>query len=199
MNQEFKINIWLGCYASYNDGYLLDKQYSCSSYEDVEKAMENFKVHVVETMKLERPDWYADGYIDEDTYAEELYIADYEAYLGDKFIQLKIGESIGELSDIFDAIEELDHLTDERVSLYVELSQEYSHEEAVQKVQDSLAVELSNTHSKEFDVGYYFAHDLFAIEIPEHIEPYFDYEGYGRDILLNSYTVEVGDYIFFID
>lgn len=35
-------------------------------------------------------------------------------------------------------------------------------------------------------LGRYFAEDLGAINIPDHIQDYFDYEAYGRDINLNS-------------
>ncbi len=36
------------------------------------------------------------------------------------------------------------------------------------------------------DLGYYYADEYCSIDIPEHVQPYFDYEAYGRDIRLES-------------
>lgn len=36
------------------------------------------------------------------------------------------------------------------------------------------------------DLGRYYADECDCIEIPEHIQPYFDYEAYGRDIRLEG-------------
>ncbi len=38
----------------------------------------------------------------------------------------------------------------------------------------------------EEKLGRYYAEEIGSIEIPPHIEPYFDYEAYGRDINLNT-------------
>ena len=35
-------------------------------------------------------------------------------------------------------------------------------------------------------LGYYYAEEYCSIDIPENIQPYFDYEAYGRDIRLES-------------
>lgn len=42
------------------------------------------------------------------------------------------------------------------------------------------------------DFGYYLIEELGYIEIPECIQPYFDYEAYGRDALMQDYTVHDG-------
>lgn len=45
-----------------------------------------------------------------------------------------------------------------------------------------------------YDLGYYYAKDLGAIEISEQVESYFDFERYGRDISFE--LIENGEYYF---
>lgn len=43
----------------------------------------------------------------------------------------------------------------------------------------------SDVHDEE-DLGRYYIDELSALEIPEHLENYFDYEAYGRDMHLDN-------------
>ena len=36
------------------------------------------------------------------------------------------------------------------------------------------------------ELGYYYAEEYCCIDIPEYIQPYFDYEKFGRDVRLQS-------------
>lgn len=38
----------------------------------------------------------------------------------------------------------------------------------------------------DFNIGHYAVNELEIIEVPEHIEPYFDYECYGRNLRLSG-------------
>ena len=46
----------------------------------------------------------------------------------------------------------------------------------------------------DYDFGYYLAHDLGCLEIPENIESYFDYASFGRDCKYDYH--ETDNYIF---
>lgn len=185
--QDFKIDVWFGCHGP--DSILLEKKYELRNHGDILQAQNDFLELIASQ--------YSDV-SNTNKYMEKTYIIDYEAYLDDKMLGLTIGENPSELFEIFSAIEELSHLTDERVQLYIELADDFGHMNAVKKVQESLAVNLGNFHSKEFEIGHYFVNKLFSIELPEHIEPYFNYESYGKDLIFNNYTIEIGDYLFFI-
>ncbi len=41
--------------------------------------------------------------------------------------------------------------------------------------------------TNEEELGLYFVDECGAIQIPDNIAPYFDYESYGRDMYLDSY------------
>jgi antirestriction protein len=46
--------------------------------------------------------------------------------------------------------------------------------------------------NREREYGYFVAEDMAGIEIPENIAPYFDYEAYGRDMLMDCAVSENG-------
>lgn len=48
--------------------------------------------------------------------------------------------------------------------------------------------------SDEYAIGYYFAKECGCLDIPENLECYFDYEAYGRDVMLEGqfYTANDG-------
>jgi antirestriction protein len=200
---ELKIDVCLGCYASYSDGYLLDKWYKCNDIDDIDKACDEFQKYVLETMReMARKEGRDQNYIDTfypDHYAEELYLADYEVYLNDEFIKLDIGESIFDLKNwvenMSDALLELDS---DRVELFNELLKEYGHDDALEKAKEASVIEIET--NKNQDVGYYFAdlNNLFA-DGNKTLEMYFDYESYGRDILIYSNYTELNNKIYMHD
>lgn len=194
MNLE--INVCLGCYASYNDGYLFDKWYKCEDSESIGDATKKFKDHVLACIEMERPEWVEDGYVDPEYYAEELYLADYEICVDGKLIDPKVGESIYDLQNFLESIEEIQD--SERLQLFIEISKEYSYEEALERTENAFGIEIEG--NKEYDVGYYFA-DLMCLfdDAPEVLTRYFDYESYGRDILIESQYYEIDNMIWILD
>jgi antirestriction protein len=201
---ELKIDVCLGCHASYNDGYLLDKWYKCNDIDDIDKACDEFQKYVLETMReMARKEGRDQKYIDTfypDLYAEEIYLADCEVYLNGEFIKLDVKESIFDLKNwvenMSDALLELDS---DRVELYNELLKEYGHTDALEKAKEAWEIEIET--NKNQDVGYYFAHEAncFFTDANKTLEYYFDYESYGRDILLDSNYTELKNKIYMHD
>lgn len=190
--QDFKIYVWFGCYTP--DSILIEKKYECRNNNDVINAQDDFKIFFTEIVNKDNPEL-----LNVHKYVEKIYIIDYEAYLNNKLLGLKIGDRPSELYEIFSAMEELDHLTDERVQLYIELADDFNHMDAVKKVQNSLDILIKDLNSKEYEVGHYFVHKLFSIKMPDHLYSYFDYTAYGKDLITSNYTIQVGSYVFFID
>ena len=119
-------------------------------------------------------------------YYEEYFITDYENDI------VGIGDVISEYSSV-QALNELaqrleDLSGDEADKLGAVL--EY---EACRSVSDVLELldkldefDLLTDVTDDEELGYYYAEEYCCIDIPEHIQPYFDYEAYGRDIRLES-------------
>ena len=59
---------------------------------------------------------------------------------------------------------------------------------------------IEGSESDDFALGYAYIHNFGCMELPEHLEPYFDYEAYGRDISCegNFYTASNGNIYEFI-
>ena len=119
-------------------------------------------------------------------YYEEYFITDYENEI------IGIGDVISEYSSV-QALNELaqrleDLSDDEADKLGAVL--EY---EACRSVSDVLELldkldefDLLTDVTDDEELGYYYAEEYCSIDIPENIQPYFDYEAYGRDIRLES-------------
>lgn len=120
---------------------------------------------------------------------EEYFITDYETDIDG----LRIGE--------YDSLEYLNRLaevTEENETTAAALIYfGYDTPEEIESHIDDVfyVTTPSGCESEENAVGYYYAEELGALEIPENLKCYFDYEAYGRDIMLegNFYTAENGD------
>lgn len=119
---------------------------------------------------------------------EEYFITDYESDI-DGFM---CGEydSITELNEIAEAFEDYDA---EQIEAALYFSS--SLEKAVEILEDICYITTpKGWETDEEAIGWYYVHECGCLEIPEHLENYFDYERYGRDIMLegNFYTAESG-------
>ena len=111
--------------------------------------------------------------------AREYAIHDYDNFYG-----YSLGEypNISELVEAAEFIYEHEELGAELISYFGDI------EYAKKAMEDSYQGEYTSLE----DYAYHFASD--TMEIPEHIEPYFNYEKFGRDMELSGdiFIVELG-------
>ena len=160
------MKIYLTNLGRYNEGYLVGKWVKLPVCEEVlDKVLKEIGIN---------------------EYYEEYFITDYENDI------VGIGDVISEYSSV-QALNELaqrleDLSGDEADKLGAVL--EY---EACRSVSDVLELldkldefDLLTDVTDDEELGYYYAEEYCCIDIPEHIQPYFDYEAYGRNIRLES-------------
>ena len=160
------MKIFITNLGRYNEGYLVGKWVKLPVCEDVlDKVLKEIGI---------------------DEYYEEYFITDYENEI------IGIGDVISEYSSV-QALNELaqrleDLSDDEADKLGAVL--EY---EACRSVSDVLELldkldefDLLTDVTDDEELGYYYAEEYRCIDIPEHIQPYFDYEKFGRDVRLQS-------------
>ena len=160
------MKIYLTNLGRYNEGYLVGKWVKLPVCEEVlDKVLKEIGIN---------------------EYYEEYFITDYENDI------VGIGDVISEYSSV-QALNELaqrleDLSGDEANKLGAVL--EY---EACRSVSDVLELldklgefDLLTDVTDDEELGYYYAEEYCSIDIPENIQPYFDYEAYGRDIRLES-------------
>ena len=119
---------------------------------------------------------------------EEFFITDYDSDI-DGF---KCGEydSIEDLNEIAEAFEDAEP---DQIAAALYFSS--SLEEAVEILEDVCYITSCGWDTEEEAIGYYYAKECGCLDIPENLESYFNYEAYGRDIMLEGqfYCTESGD------
>ena len=115
---------------------------------------------------------------------EEYMIADSE------YIKAGEYESIDSVNERAEDILRLKEEIDISLELIEEIQQDYKTEdvdELIDTINDAIVIETDASLSNEATVGYYYF-DLMGIEneLPSNFVNYFDYEKYGRDILIES-------------
>lgn len=125
---------------------------------------------------------------------EEFFITDFESAIPGLHRYFGEYESLDELNYLASLVEELDDLEKFEAAL------EYGdHSGSVQEIinltQNLDCYELYAGIDTEEALGYYFADELNAIDIPDHISQYFDYEAYGRNLALEGGEFISGGFI----
>jgi antirestriction protein len=186
MSTKLELKVCLGCYASYNDGYLFDQWHTVTDSIDLSDAVERFREHVMGEIKKAKPEWLADGYIQE-TYAEEIYISDSELYIDDEFIKYDFSESLSEADKLLDI---LNRSYNHNFGLLLQVAENNGQDlDDLDRLDDNiLAFEIDS--QSNYDIGYGYAEmSDTLIDMPEHLKNYFDYESYGRDLYATTYEV----------
>lgn len=117
---------------------------------------------------------------------EEYFIADSNCEIS--AISNAIGEysNIQEVNELATRLQELDKREIEKFSAITE-SESYRIEELINITYNLECWDLYREVKNDEELGEYFFYELQAIEIPENIVGYFDFEQYGRDIHLESW------------
>lgn len=121
---------------------------------------------------------------------EEWFITDYETDYG-----FKIGEydNIDDLNELAEVCEDADEDVIKALSYF---GYDTADEIADHIDNVNYVTSVSGLESAEYAVGYTFAKEYGCLDIPDNLEPYFDYESYGRDIMIdgNFYEGDNGIY-----
>ena len=119
-------------------------------------------------------------------YYEEYFITDYENEiigLGDVISEYS---SVVALNDLAQRLETLSDADTDKLGAVLEYEACRSVSDVLELLDELDDFDLLADVNDDEDLGYYYAEEYCSIAIPEHIQPYFDYEAYGRDIRLES-------------
>ena len=161
-----RISIFLTNLGKYNEGYLIG--------EWVKLPVQKDKLEDV----LRRIGINHQGY-------EEYFISDYESL----FSNLHISEyaSIAELNELAEKIDGLADCDYDKLGAVLECESSMSIAEILKLIDGLDSFDLLTDVEDDEALGEYYA-DIGCIfaGIPDHIQRYFDFESYGRDIRLES-------------
>ena len=119
-------------------------------------------------------------------YYEEYFITDYEndiVGLGDVISEYS---SVVALNELAQRLEDLSADEADKLGAVLEYEACRSVSEVLELLDELDNFDLLTDVNDDEDLGYYYADEYCSIDIPEHVQPYFDYEAYGRDIRLES-------------
>ena len=118
---------------------------------------------------------------------EDIFITDYEVNISGLYDCLGEYESIDELNYLASLISEMDQSDREKFEAVID-SGEYSGsvKELINLTQNLDCFEFYAGVEDDETLGRIYVEDMEAIDVPEHLLNYFDYEAYGRDIRLNE-------------
>ena len=124
---------------------------------------------------------------------EEWFITDYDCYVDGLYDKLGEYESLDELNYLASKLDEMSQGEYEQFQAAMEVG---DHSGSVQEI-INLTENLDcydvypDIHDYD-DLGRYYIDELDAMQVPEHLKNYIDYEAYGRDVALD----EGGDFTY---
>jgi antirestriction protein len=118
---------------------------------------------------------------------EEWFITDYDCYVDGLYNKLGEYANLDELNYLAAKIEDMDRWDFERFQAAMEVG---DHSGSIQEI-INLTENLDcydvypDIHDHD-DLGQYYINELDAMQVPEHLIDYIDYEAYGRDVAINE-------------
>ncbi len=154
--------------GKYNEGYLVGEYLSFpSTTEEVQALLKRIGIDGVRY--------------------EEIFITDYETDIPGLYDCLGEYESIDELNYLADL---LDGLGEGEMELFAAAVEHGEHtgsvKELINLTQNLDCYDFYPGVTDDETLGRIYVEDIAAIEVPEHLLPYFDFEAYGRDIRLEE-------------
>ena len=160
------MKIFITNLGRYNEGYLVGKWVKLPVCEDVlDKVLKEIGIN---------------------EYYEEYFITDYENEI------IGIGDVISEYSSVQalnELAQRLEGLSDDeadKLGAVLEYEACRSVSEVLELLDKLDEFDLLTDVTDDEELGYYYAEEYCCIDIPESIQPYFDYEKFGRDVRLQS-------------
>ena len=122
---------------------------------------------------------------------EEWFITDYDCYVGALYDKLGEYENLDELNYLASKLEEMGEGEYAQFQAAMEVGDHSGSLQEIINLTENLDCYEVYPHIEDYDdLGRYYIDELDAMQVPEHLRNYIDYEAYGRDVALE----ESGDF-----
>ena len=122
---------------------------------------------------------------------EEWFITDYDCYVGTLYDKLGEYENLDELNYLASKLEEMGEGEYAQFQAAMEVGDHSGSLQEIINLTDNLDCYGLYPSIQDYDdLGRYYIDELDAMQVPEHLRNYIDYEAYGRDVALE----ESGDF-----
>ena len=118
---------------------------------------------------------------------EEWFITDYDCYVDGLYDKLGEYESLDELNYLASKLEEMSDSEYAQFQAGMEMGDHCGSLQEIINLTENLDCYEIYPHIEDYDdLGRYYIEELDAMQVPEHLQNYIDYEAYGRDIAINE-------------
>ena len=118
---------------------------------------------------------------------EEWFITDYDCYVDGLYDKLGEYESLDELNYLASKLEEMSDSEYAQFQAGMEMGDHCgSLQEIINLTENLDCYEIYPNIEDYDDLGRYYIEELDAMQVPEHLKNYIDYEAYGRDIAMDE-------------
>ena len=118
---------------------------------------------------------------------EEWFITDYDCYVDGLYDKLGEYESLDELNYLASKLDEMSQGEYEQFQAAMEIGDHSgSLQEIINLTENLDCYDIYPDIHDHDDLGRYYVEELDAMQVPEHLRNYIDYEAYGRDIALEE-------------
>lgn len=118
---------------------------------------------------------------------EEIFITDYDGDLPELYANFGEYESIDELNYLASLLSEMDENDLEKFEAVLDTGEHSgSVKELINLTQNLDCFEFYSGITSEEELGRMYIQEFDAIQVPEHLIDYIDYEAYGRDVRINE-------------
>lgn len=122
---------------------------------------------------------------------EEWFITDYDCYVGALYDKLGEYENLDELNYLASKLEEMGQGEYAQFQAAMEVGDHSGSLQEIINLTDNLdCYDLYPSIQDYDDLGRYYIEELDAMQVPEHLRNYIDYEAFGRDVAMD----ESGDF-----
>ncbi len=179
-DKDFPFSAFITNLGKYNEGELVGEWVKFpTTHEELQK--------VFERISIGKTDDFGQPY-------EEWFITDYDCYVGGLYDKLGEYENLDELNYLASKLDEMDRGEYNQFLAAMEVGgHSGSLQEIINLTENLDCYDIYPEIENYDDLGRYYIDELDAMQVPEHLRNYIDYEAYGRDVALE----EGGDFTEF--
>ena len=118
---------------------------------------------------------------------EEWFITDYDCYVDGLYSKLGEYENLDELNYLASKLDEMSESEYAQFQAGMEMGDHCGSLQEIINLTENLDCYEVYPHIEDYDdLGRYYIEELDAMQVPEHLQNYIDYEAYGRDVAMDE-------------
>ena len=118
---------------------------------------------------------------------EEWFITDYDCYVDGLYDKLGEYENLDELNYLASKLDEMSDSEYAQFQAGMEMGDHCGSLQEIINLTENLDCYEVYPHIEDYDdLGRYYIEELEAMQVPEHLQNYIDYEAYGRDVAMDE-------------